>query len=345
MQASVPEGIAAESVSQWLAGHVPALTPPVSFRLIAGGHSNLTYCCTDAEDRHYVLRRPPLGHVLDSAHDMGREYRIITALADSAVPVATIYGLCNDEAINGAPFFVMSFVAGNVLHDCDIAAALPASDRDKLTEHVIDVLAALHSIDPADVGLGDLGRHDGYIARQLKRWTRQWQATMTHAVPAMEETLRLLSAKMPAQIGTAIVHGDYRLGNFMIAAGRIQAVLDWELCTLGDPLADVGYLLNSWVSPEQTMAGVDERAPTVAGGFPSRDVLIARYAEISGRDMSHIHYYRAFSYWRIASIRQGVYKRYLEGAMGQNTDVDLESFKHSVEQCAEAALALISQQV
>jgi aminoglycoside phosphotransferase (APT) family kinase protein len=342
MQASVPEGIIASEVCDWLIEHTPALTPPVTFALIAGGHSNLTYSCTDALGRVYVLRRPPLGHVLESAHDMGREYRIVTALANSAVPVAPTYGLSSSAAVNGAPFFVMDFIAGVVVHDCDVAATLPAAERESLAEHVIDVLVALHRITPASVGLDDLGRHDSYIARQLKRWTRQWLASTTHPIPAMETSRRLLEERMPAQIGSAIVHGDYRLGNFIVGAGRIKAVLDWELCTLGDPLADLGYLLNTWANADEAIRGLDDCLPTVAGGFPAREELAARYAQASGRDVSNIDYYRAFSHWRLAAIRQGVYKRYLEGAMGSTTDFDLDVSRRSVELCAQAALALLS---
>jgi len=341
MTATTVEGIAAAAVTDWLAAHVPVLEPPVTYALIAGGHSNLTYACTDRAGHRYVLRRPPLGHVLESAHDMAREWRIVSALAGSGVPVAPTHGLCQNVAVNGAPFFVMGFVEGTVLHDRDVAATVPAAAREALAGHVVDVLARLHALDPAKVGLADLGRHEAYIERQLKRWQRQWEATRIEAVAAMEACSRLLAERVPPQQGTAIVHGDFRLGNFITGGGRIHAVLDWELCTLGDALADLGYLLNSWVSGSETIAGVDERMPTVAGGFPSREWMLARYAAASPRDLGAIDYYRAFSYWRIAAIRQGVYKRYLEGAMGSTREVDLEVFRLSVTRCAEAALVLL----
>ncbi|MCR9276686.1 MAG: phosphotransferase family protein [Pseudomonadaceae bacterium] len=333
------EGIALASVTSWLAERLPGLQPPLKFSLIAGGHSNLTYRFDDAAGNSYVLRRPPLGHVLESAHDMGREYRIVSALHGSAVPVAEAPAHCDDSEINGAPFYIMDFVDGTVLHDGETASALSQQERMSLSEHVIDVLASLHTVDPDAVGLGQLGRKEAYLERQLKRWNKQWVATKTDEIPAMEATAALLEEQMPEQIGSAIVHGDYRLGNMMVADGRIAAVLDWELCTLGDPLADVGYLLNNWMSKEE-----DELAatPTSAGGFASRDQLCARYEAATGRSLAKINYYRAFSHWRLAAIGQGVYKRYLVGAMGEDRDIDLEAYRQSVVNRAEAALELLS---
>jgi aminoglycoside phosphotransferase (APT) family kinase protein len=333
------EGIAEEPVTRWLAAHVPELEPPLEFFLIAGGHSNLTYRVDDRKGRSYVLRRPPLGHVLESAHDMGREHRIVSALAGSEVPVAPTHGLCQDPEVNGAPFYVMSFVRGRVLHDADVAATLPEEERRNLGLHVIDVLAKLHLVEPNDIGLGDLGRREAYLARQIRRWNRQWEATKTHEIPEMEETSRLLEACMPEQVGASIVHGDYRLGNMITGDGRILALLDWELCTLGDPLADVGYLLNSWIEPGEGAAVI---APTAVGGFPSRDELCERYEAATGRELGGINYYRAFSHWRLAAIGQGVYKRYLVGAMGDTRDIDLDAYKESVHQRAAVALKLLA---
>jgi aminoglycoside phosphotransferase (APT) family kinase protein len=337
------EGISADKVTAWLQARVPVLRPPVTYTLIAGGHSNLTYRCEDADEVAYVLRRPPLGHVLESAHDMGREHRIIAALADTEVPVAPTYGLCTDPDVNGAPFYVMKFVDGLVLHDSVTAGALQPAERRALGEHVIDVLSRLHGLDPDAVGLGDLGRKEAYLARQLKRWTKQWEASKTHDVPEMEDTRRLLEERMPQQHGAGIVHGDYRLGNMLVGQpGRIHAVLDWELCTLGDPLADVGYLMNAWPAPDEVEVGKGDGAPTAAGGFPTRAELTARYQAATGRDLRGINYYRAFSHWRLAAIGQGVYKRYLMGAMGSNRGVDLGAQKAGVQRRAAAALALIS---
>jgi aminoglycoside phosphotransferase (APT) family kinase protein len=334
------EGIDVVAVTAWLAERIPGLATPLDFELLAGGHSNLTYRVTDQDGNAYVLRRPPLGHVLQSAHDMGREHKIVQALQGSAVPVASTVGLCDDTSVNDAPFYVMNFVAGPVLHDHDAAAAQSEENRAALGLHVVDVLAALHQIDPDTVGLGDLGRKEAYLQRQMKRWITQWEATKTHEVPAMDESTRLLAERMPEQIGSAIVHGDYRLGNMITNDGKVSAVLDWELCTLGDPLADVGYLLNSWVSPGERE---EDLTPTSAGGFCSRETLAERYAAKTGRDLSDINYYRAFSHWRLAAINQGVYKRYLVGAMGEGHDVDLDAQKQGVTTLSDAALELLSQ--
>jgi aminoglycoside phosphotransferase (APT) family kinase protein len=334
----VPEGIALEPVTAWLCDRIEGLEPPLTFTLIAGGHSNLTYRFVDGAGRAFVLRRPPLGHVLESAHDMGREHKIVSALAGSEVPVAPTYGYCEDPAVNGAPFYIMGFVDGAVLHDASVAGHLPEAERYALGLDVVRVLAALHVLDPDTVGLGDLGRKEAYLERQLKRWNKQWEASKTHEIPEMEEVSKRLAERMPEQIGSGIVHGDYRLGNMMVAGGRIRAVLDWELCTLGDPLADVGYLLNSWTGPGEAEVAA---APTAAGGFPSRDELCERYEAATGRSLAGIDYYRAFSHWRLAAIGQGVYKRYLVGAMGSNRGMDLDSYKQSVHLRAEAALALL----
>jgi aminoglycoside phosphotransferase (APT) family kinase protein len=336
------EGVHAERVTAWMTEHVQEVRPPLDFSLIAGGHSNLTYAVTDATGARWVLRRPPLGHVLESAHDVGREHRIISALADTAVPVAPTAGLCRDVDVNEAPFYVMRFVDGLVLHDAEHARDLPDGDRARLGEHVVDVLADLHAIDPDEVGLGDLGRKEAYLERQLKRWTKQWENSKTREIAAMEESRRILGERMPEQVGATIVHGDYRLGNMLVGDGRIRAVLDWELCTLGDPLADVGYLLNSWIQPGELDTRQGDQAPTAVGGFGTREDLVDRYQRATGRDLAEIDYYRAFSHWRLAAIGEGVYKRYLVGAMGERGELDLTAFADSVVTRAEAALELLS---
>ena len=337
------EGINAENVTKWLVERIPGIKPPLNFSLIAGGHSNLTFRCEDSAGNAYVLRRPPLGHVLESAHDMVREHKIIDALKASEVPVPANHGLCKDKSVNEADFYVMAFIDGLVLNDSVIAATLPEASRMPIGEDVVAILCNLHAINPDDVGLGDLGRKEAYLARQIKRWTKQWEAAKTHDIPEMEESCRLLADRMPEQVGATIVHGDFRLGNMIVGDGRVRAILDWELCTLGDPLADVGYLMNNWVTLEEVPEpGEGDQSPSAAGGFITREQIAEIYEKTTGRDLSGINYYRAFSHWRLAAIGQGVYKRYLVGAMGENRDVDLEKQKAGVARRAASALELLS---
>ena len=333
------QGIDIEPVSQWLVANIPGAAAPFRFDLIAGGRSNLTFMVTDADGAKFVLRRPPLGHVLATAHDMAREYRIIAAVGHTNVPVPRALGLCTDEAVNGAPFYVMGFVDGVVLDSSEKAEALAVELRPAASHHLIDVLADLHAVDVDEVGLGDLAKREGYVARQVKRWSTQWAQSKTRELPAIDEVARLLGDRLPEQHGVAIAHGDYRFGNCLtdVHAGRVAAVLDWELCTLGDPLADVGYLGVYWFDGEAANNRTND--PTPAGGFPSYTDLIQRYSLRTGRDVSGIGYYVAFSCWRLAVISEGVYARYLHGAMGDQEGIDLTGFKVGTEALAERALA------
>ena len=339
MNATDVSGIDATRITAWLAAHLTGVRPPLRFEFISGGRSNLTYRVIDAAGQCWVLRRPPLGHVLESAHDMGREFRILRAIGQTDVPVPVAFGLCTDPAVNGAPFYVMSFVDGVVLQAPEDAEVLSAADRFRLAWQVVDILARLHSVDPDRVGLGDLGRKEEYIARQLRRWAKQWASSRQRELPIMDELHQSLARAIPRQHRATIVHGDYRLGNMLTRGGDVLAVLDWELCTLGDPLADVGYLLNNWVAPGEPVIAAG--GPTAAGGFGSRNEIIARYAQATGSDLSHIDYYRAFSYWRLAVISEGIYARYRHGAMGDRPDTDPECFRERVEHLAEAARALV----
>ncbi len=337
-------GIRREALDTWFAANIPGVSTPLRFELIVGGHSNLTYKVTDAAGAHYVLRRPPLGAVLATAHDMGREHKIITGVGKSDVPVPTALGLCEDESVNDAPFYVMSFVEGVVLMDADaVEAHFPEAAREQIGESAIEVLATLHRVDPDAVGLGDLGRKEDYVPRQLKRWSGQWDKSKTRELAAFDQVTELLRRHIPKQQGATIVHGDYRLGNMLTAPdSTIAAVLDWELCTLGDPLADLAYLLNNWVHPGEdgpTTRGA-ARSPSQAGGFLQRDELVERYAVATGLDVSQIDYYRAFQYWRLAAIVEGVLSRYLKGVMANEADTD--AFRVQVEGLAEAGLELAS---
>lgn len=336
-----PEGIDAAAVTAWLADRVPELDPPLTFDLIAGGHSNLTYRVTDAAERRWVLRRPPLGLVLATAHDMAREHRIIHALAGH-VPVAPVVGLCTDDAVNGAPFYVMDFVEGTVVRDVATAEALRPEQRARAGESLVEVLVGIHDVDIDAVGLGELGRREAYLERQLRRWQGQWEKSRTRDLPVVDEVHARLVAGIPPQGPATIVHGDYRLDNCMLAAdGSVAAVLDWELCTLGDPLADLGLLCVYWADEgEPTHSGMP--AATTVPGFPTKAELVDRYAERSGRDVSAIGYYVAFGYWKLACILQGVFARYAAGAMGDRGDATVfDVFGQQVEMLAEAARAAL----
>jgi aminoglycoside phosphotransferase (APT) family kinase protein len=334
------EGIDVGPVSTWFDANITGARGPYQFELIAGGRSNLTFKVSDADDHAFVLRRPPTSHVLPSAHDMGREHRIIKALGPTPVPVPPALGYCDDEAVNGRPFYVMGYVDGHILRDRTIAEkVLTAEERRTAGLDLIDVLVALHNVDVDAIGLGDLARKDAYIERQLKRWYGQFQqsaATQQRTVPLVDEVHDLLAAHVPPQGPATIVHGDYRLDNTMFGYdGKVAAVLDWEICTLGDPLADVGLLMVYWTEEGDSHSPLGV-APTTAEGFPGRAELRARYSERSGRDLSALDFYVAFGYWKLACILEGVYARYVGGAMGGDRG-GFEGFGHQVEALAQAA--------
>ena len=337
-------GLDEERVSAWLSANLADAVEPFTFSLIAGGRSNLTFVVLDGGGERFVLRRPPLGHVLATAHDMAREHRLISAVGTTSVPVPRALGLCTDVDVTGAPFYVMSFVEGVVLDGPEKAELLTAEGRRSAAFDLIDVLAELHLLDVDTIGLGDLAKRTGYVERQLRRWSTQWKDSKTRELPAIEEVEARLRADVPVQQAVAVAHGDYRFGNCLTdpTAGRIAAVLDWELCTLGDPLADLGYLRVYWADPAEGGGGQGGRHndPTGAGGFPSYDELVERYAARTGFDVSGIDYYAAFASWRLAVISEGVYARYLHGAMADD-GFDLGTFRQATEELAEGALAAV----
>ena len=336
------EGIDRDPVSDWLAANVAGSVPPYGFELIAGGRSNLTYRVTDAAGHAYALRRPPVSHVLATAHDMAREHTVISALQPTDVPVPRTLGLCTDTEVNGAPFYVMSFVDGHIIRDERASSAVSEAVRTQASSSLVDTLARLHAVDVDAVGLGDFARREGYIARQLKRWHGQFEQSTLDGAPGpsvIDRAWEELSAKIPEQQGVAIVHGDYRLDNTVLDDdGNVTAILDWEICTLGDPLADLGLLLVYWAEAGENEHSVLGVAPTALPGFATRTQLTERYAAASGLDVSHVPYYCAFGIWKLACILQGVYVRYAGGAAaGDRSGVD--QFADTVIRLGERALA------
>jgi aminoglycoside phosphotransferase (APT) family kinase protein len=332
-------GIDIPAVTDWLESNVDGAVGPFRFEVIAGGHSNLTFKVTGSDGNRFVLRRPPLGHVLASAHDMGREHRILAGLQSSAVPVPPVKGYCDDLGVNGAPFYVMGFVDGHVLRDRAASEAALADEtaRANASRSLVDTMAAIHAVDLDAAGLNELGRHEGYIERQLKRWYGQWNQGKTRELAAVDRVYEGLISRIPEQGPATIVHGDYRLDNCMVGDdGEVVAVLDWEICTLGDPLADVGLLQVYWNGPDDA-EGAWSGSATSAPGFWNRPQLADRYAEVSGRDLSQLDFYVAFAFWKLACIIEGVYSRYLGGALGDRPPEELAPFKLQVEQAAASA--------
>jgi aminoglycoside phosphotransferase (APT) family kinase protein len=336
MEVQAIEGIDRAGVEGWFEENVPEAKPPLSFERISGGRSNLTFGVRDTDGRAWALRRPPLGKRLGSAHDMGREHRVIAALQETPVPVPPVVGLCEDEAVNGAPFYVMGFVEGPILRSAEDAKAFDEAERRAIGERVVDTLVAIHGVDPDAVGLAELGRKEAYVERQLRRWHGQWQKSKTRELPAVDGVHERLSARIPEQGPATIVHGDYRLDNMILSpSGEIAAVVDWELCTLGDPLADVGMLLVYWSEEGDDFMPLFAPA-TIAPGFPTRDEVRARYAERSGRDLGQIDFFLALGFWKLAIILEGVYARYASGQYGK-TDEGFQEFAKIVERLAAAA--------
>lgn len=335
-----PAGIRTAAVTDWLAENVGTVAP-LRFERLAGGHSNLTYRVDDAEGRRVVLRRPPEGALLPTAHDMGREHRLIEALGPTDVPVPEALATCTDPSVIGAPFYVMAHVDGVVLHGAaDAEAAFDEAQRAAIGRDFVEVLARLHAVEPDAVGLGDLARKEDYIARQLKTWWRQYESSRTAEDPLLGRIHEWLHANIPEQGPARIVHGDFRLGNTISGPdARIAAVLDWEIATLGDPLADLGYVLGTWPRPGDDRVATTS-ATSMAAGFPERAELLDAYAAATGADLSGIDYYIAWANWKTACIVQGVYRRYLDGQLSSE-GVDVPGFRRTVEAATELAAEAI----
>ncbi|WP_353941588.1 phosphotransferase family protein [Streptomyces sp. HUAS MG91] len=313
---SHPPGLDLDQLRAHLDRERPGLVGgPLSGRLIEGGRSNLTYEVSDGTSK-WVVRRPPLGHVLATAHDMKREHRVIAALHDTPVPVPEALLLCEDDSVVGAPFYVMEFVDGTPYRTAEQLAPLGAERTRAAVLGLVDTLVDLHAVDPAESGLGDFGRPDGFLDRQLRRWGKQLDASRNRELPGIDELHAALGRSLPGSPAPTIVHGDYRLDNVLVrqdadGVDRIKAVLDWEMSTLGDPLTDLGLLAMYSARLELPDSPISTTAS--AAGHPAPAELIERYAARSGRDVSAVSWYTAFAWFKLAVILEGIHYRYTLG--------------------------------
>lgn len=330
------EGIDLASLEPWLGARLPAARPPFRLERLAGGRSNLTFLLADATGGVWVLRRPPLGPRQATAHDVLREGRIMAALAPTAVPIPTVLGAEDGLCPDGAPLLLMERAPGGAVRGAAAARDLDAAARGRSGPALAETLAALHAVDPASVGLDDLGHGEGYVERQLARWHRQWEEGRTRDLDALAEAHALLAARVPPQSRTAIVHGDFRLDNCLLdQAGEVTAVLDWEICTIGEPLADLGLLLVYWAEPGDQVTALED-PPTLAAGFATRDAVRRRYEEAAGTEAGDLDFHVAFAWWKLACIVEGVYARVARGALG-SVDRPAASFAAQAERLAVAA--------
>ena len=340
-------GIAAGPVSDWLVRHWPGARAPFEFGLIAAGGSNLTYRVEDADGRACALRRGPTSHRLPTAHDMGREWRILEALhRHTEVPVPEPLAFCSDSSVNDSPFYVMGFAEGRILRKVSDAAEMSEAECLAATRSLVDVQVAFHGVDLEAIGLSDLGRHRGYVERQLARWRKQYERTGVRELPLLEELhARLSKAVPPETMPPGLAHGDYRFDNTVLGPGfEVVAVLDWELCTTGDPLADFGWSLMYWGDPGDAMYFIPD-VPTLHAGFARRAEYARMYAE-RGYPLDFVDYFTAFGWWKMACIVEGAYGRILAGAGGgMHRDTPVEETAKRVEDLlemsAEAARGVI----
>ena len=322
------QGYDVPAVEAWIASHVQELTPPFEWTQLEGGHSNLTYLLEDTAGRKAVVRRPPLGELLPKAHDMSREWALISSLAPTGFPVPAALGFCEDKSVTGAWFYVMGFSEGRPLYTADETRDwVPEDKRTVLAHSFIDTLADLHALDPDEIGLGSFARKEDYIGRQIKVWYRSWQASVEPAKfddPRAHELKQFFIDKQPDQGTARVVHGDYGFHNCLIGAdSKVSAVVDWEISTLGDPLADLGYTLKAWPTDAEN-AAASPTSPTSVGGFPYRAELAERYADRTGLSIDMLDYYIGFNHWKSAAILHGVYARYMAGQKStEGVDVDL----------------------
>lgn len=318
-----PPGLDLSALENYLRREQPGLLlGPLTGHLIAGGRSNLTYALTDGQHQ-WVLRRPPLGHVLETAHDMAREHRVMAALHGTQVPVPEMVSLCQDVDVLGAPFYVMTYIDGTVYRAVEQLAAVAGPEADLLADSLVEVLARLHEVEPAAVGLSELGRAEGYLARQVARWGKQLAASSSRDVPGLAELGQRLAETVPPSRGHALVHGDYKLDNVVVdpADGAIVAVLDWEMATLGDPLTDLVNLQLWWEGVFDADGQPFAPVPAAEPAFPSSDRLLEAYADRTGADLTALPWYMGLACYKLAAIFEGIYFRETQGlTVGEGFD-------------------------
>lgn len=346
MDSREAEGYDIPAVEAWIAENTDELTPPFEWTRLEGGHSNLTYLLEDASGKKAVVRRPPLGKLLPKAHDMGREWSVISSLAPTGFPVPAAYGFCDDKEVTGAIFYVMGFSEGRPLHSKKQAVEwVPDDKRTTMAYSFIDTLADLHAFDPDEIGLGNFAKKEDYIARQIKVWYRSWQSSIEPAQfddPRAHELMQYFLDNTPEQGTARVVHGDYGFHNCLIGAdSKVSAVIDWEISTLGDPLADLAYTLKTWPESEADIERQPD-APTSAGGFPFRAELAERYAERTQSDISQLDFYIAFNHWKAAAIIHGVYARYRAGQKSTQ-GIDMDLLLHRIELSLAGAVTSIER--
>ncbi len=325
--------IDADRLEAWMDAHVAGFAGPVTIRKFAGGQSNPTYRL-DSPSGAYVLRRKPFGPLLPSAHAVDREFAVIAGLHPTGFPVARPYGLCTDDSVIGSWFYIMGMVEGRTIWDGSMPGADP-KERAAVYDAMVDTLAALHNTDHVAAGLGDYGKPGNYFERQVGRWTKQYRASETEHMPEMEQLIEWLPRTLPPQTRTSVVHGDYRIDNMIFDARepKVLAVLDWELSTLGDPLADFTYFCMAWVTENGGRSGVVD-LDRAALGIPELDAVVARYCAATGRDgVPAMDWYFAYNFFRLAGIIQGIKKRVIDGTASSAHAKDMsERVSHLAEQ-------------
>lgn len=335
----VAEAAPVEALSPWVTANVEAASGPLVVTHLSGGSSNLTFRVRD-DANDWVLRRPPMGRLLATANDMGREHRVQQGLGRSDVPVPTTVAMCDDPEVIGAPFYLMTFVEGVVYSDADAVEGLTEAQALAATNELIDVLAHLHAVDYVAAGLGDLGRPEGFLERQIARWQKQWAAAKQRELPAIDEVARRLERSVPQHTDSGVVHGDYSFNNTMWSVDdptRMVSVLDWEMSTLGDPLTDLGMVAVYWDRAGEIMWRSRSPQPhRVNPGFPGSDHLLARYEQTSGRSVRDIDVYRVLAVYKLACIVEGALAR----IRATRPDEDTTNTENTVQELAALALEL-----